>query len=153
MLLINTEHTPHKLIHSPLVGVDCKVSLYYSSSLEVMINRHINPIDEFLNKTTVVRDVERMLMSSLSKTESLMGGFTSHKNGNVKAMIKAAILDDQSNINLRELRHATKISTLDLEIRIETTIEELINIDENTVNMFYTVVHTKVADLQSDPIA
>ena len=153
MILVNTEHTPYKLVHSPLVGLECKVSLYYSNSIEVSINRYTNPIDEFLSNTSVVRDVERMMSSTLSKTSCLQESFKDHANGNVKEMIKRAILNRQDTFNLRELRHASKISTLDLEIKIESTVKELQDVEADTMNMFYTVVHTKVADLQSDPIS
>ena len=62
-------------------------------------------------------------------------------------------MQKDKDFSIRELRHETKISTLDIEIKLETTVEKLQGIEPDVVNMFYTIVHTKVADLQSDPVS
>ena len=157
MLLVNTEHTPHVLLHSPLVGLECKVSLYYSASCEVAINRHTNIVKSFLSDTTIVPDIGSMLSSQLSSCKILarvFGESLERKDKDfVKNTLEKAFLQKDKDFSIRELRHETKISTLDVEFKIETTVEHLQGIEPDVVNMFYTIVHTKVADLQSDPIS
>ena len=157
MILVNTEHTPYVLINSPLVGTECLVSLHYSQACEYFISRHTNPIEEFLGKTSFVNDISKILSSPLKNTSILHDSFSNIKNpldlGEVKRQAREVLKNASSKIKLRELKHQTKISTLDVEIVLKVKLESLIEVEEEVLNMFYTVVHTKVADLQSDPVS
>ena len=150
MLLVNTKHTPHFLIHSPLVGLKNRVTLHYSNSLDVSINRHNNPIELFLKETSIASDIEKMVRTRLKNVEPLSLVFVTENIEN----IKGTLLDEFTygkHMTVRVLEHQTKIASLDFEMTLETTIENLQNISEDVLNMFYTVVHTEVADLQCDP--
>ena len=149
MKIVNSNLTPFDLINSPLVGLNDGVTLYYSDALDTFYNANNDPVLNFFKDTTFLTNVSRMLdssvLSQLSPLVDINKNIDNHKN--IKHVRSGAITGFKhvKGFNLNYLKHDTKRCTIDCSIKLETTVEEALKIDKDTIDIFYIIVKTDVA--------
>lgn len=153
MKLVNSNLTPFELIKSPLVGLDDGVTLYYSKSLDTFYNANNDPVLNFFKNTSFLPQISQMLdsdiLSQLSPLLDISKNIDNHKN--MKHVRSGAITGFKhvKGFDLNYLKHDTKRCTVDCSIKLETTVEEALKIDKDTIDIFYIIVKTDAALIQA----
>ena len=153
-MLHTSDLTPHKLIHSRLIGKDDIVSLSYSKTLqEARFDKDNDPVRQFFDKTSFLEDMRIIVNDSVVSTENPINWVVEkiENKDNIKSIrdgcLKAIV--NYKPFKMMFIEYSNKLCSVETSFEVKMTVEKAFDISEECINLFHAVVQTNIGKIQS----
>jgi hypothetical protein len=148
---------PHELIHSPLPGTQDTVLLRYHKLVEARYDKENDPVVHFYKNTTFLEDIREFLkcdkLSDLGALKEIKR--RAENSDNLKSIRDVSLIGFKSqggvwsNFKMMFLEYDKQLCSVEIALRLETTVQDLLEVSEDNLNKFHIVIKTDVGRLQS----
>lgn len=153
-MLHTVELSPYELVHSRLVGENDTVDLYYTTWCQARFDKDNDPVRSFFETTSFLSDMHKVFNDEeLSKIDPVKFLLEKTENSkNIKSIREAclrAIASDYKHLKMVFIEYDNKRCSVETSFSLTTSIKDIFNVDQETIDVFHIVVQTDAGKIQS----